>query len=576
MVRNGLSKGVILCSNQVDEHTVCLHILCFRWRGKNGMSNHLYYQENNIQYVRESLGTETWTTVCGTICLNKAEAAFWCGFMSKECLEGAMNQSGWDLSAHTCGGPGFEGNGETYIYKQNIDSDKGLEPLLFFRDFYGVKDSYIEISQEFILLNNLRFDMETKSYWAMFDDGQTDEVIQYKTPREIKIKTKYLKKYAAARQLCLVFYFDITTHVDGTLEDNGLSQFDNSCQESSLRYDIYGDQMNYPVYCYSRLFGKKVFMPLSVDKCGYWPYEKEKSYEEYIIGADDTGESILYSCNPDYLSNFFGANPEAPSYFTPVFFKREVLQRYTSKPELYEIVDGRLTCGSLWSIEIDNHHKDYLIAYLGDIGTYLPECEQQYWKSYNIPPEGSISLTTYARDFMNVFMESEMEDHRFVAKYVAINNQWKEIYGWPLFLPLSSEDQYNFDNIRIPLTDGHPEFDQLVLSLVKVLVDSINEKQLQKEISIDPNTKGISKLEEWIKANGGHQYESHVKFLRDIQELRSTGSGHRKGKGYEKMSREFGMDVMRLREVFESILKKANEFLDFMSETFGKHKNTLV
>lgn len=64
----------------------------------------------------------------------------------------------------------------------------------------------------------------------------------------------------------------------------------------------------------------------------------------------------------------FGTNADAPYYFTPVFFKKEVLQKYILKPELYTITDGSLQCQVLWQLQIDNHHKDCVIAYLGDLG----------------------------------------------------------------------------------------------------------------------------------------------------------------------------------------------------------------
>ena len=83
--------------------------------------------------------------------------------------------------------------------------------------------------------------------------------------------------------------------------------------------------------------------------------------------------------DPAKLSNYFGANPEAPHYLTPVFFKKEVLQRYLSHPDRYSVEDGYLRCQSLWGMAIDNHHKDYVSAYLGDLGRDLPEAEQNHW-----------------------------------------------------------------------------------------------------------------------------------------------------------------------------------------------------
>ena len=45
---------------------------------------------------------------------------------------------------------------------------------------------------------------------------------------------------------------------------------------------------------------------------------------------------------------------------------------------------------------------------------------------------------------------------------------------WDLYLSLSAEDQYNLTQIWIHLGNSQPEFDQLVLALVKVFLEMVN------------------------------------------------------------------------------------------------------
>lgn len=116
-----------------------------------------------------------------------------------------------------------------------------------------------------------------------------------------------------------------------------------------------------------------------------------KEYLDYIIGIDEYGEPKSYTSNPDKLSNYFGANPGAPHYLTPVFFKKEVLQRYLSRPDIFSVEAGYLRCQCLWGIEIDNEHKDVVSVYLGDLGRDLPTQEQAHWKQYNIATRTSIT-----------------------------------------------------------------------------------------------------------------------------------------------------------------------------------------
>jgi len=60
--------------------------------------------------------------------------------------------------------------------------------------------------------------------------------------------------------------------------------------------------------------------------CGVWPYEEDDThYPEFIIGTDGDGRDMLFSCEHERLANYFGANPQAPHYLTPVYFRRSVL-----------------------------------------------------------------------------------------------------------------------------------------------------------------------------------------------------------------------------------------------------------
>ena len=522
-------------------------------------------QTKNVEYIKRILGTEQWLQVSGHKDMNGADAVFWCGLVSLDHIEEVYHNIAWDVSPKEQGGPGFKDNGYSYQYKANLMND-GFEAILYYREFYGVEKNYIELSQEFILLNNLRYNTISKSYWAMYENGEAEEAVKYIDDITIQIKMKFLRNYSAATQMAILLFFDIRTKFDGKPSDYGVDEFNCKYKDDGLFYGLWGGDMDSSTDVYSVLMGKKILMPAPIEECGYWPYKKEETYDDFIIGVDKFGREILYTCDPDKLKN--GANPDAPMYLTPVFFKREVLQKYVNKPELYEIRDGYLRCQSLWGIEIDNHHKNCIAVYLGDLGRDLPESERGYWKSYNIVGEEGISNVSFQRDFCSMFSESNMEDHRFRDVYSSLIKQWNKKYGWDLYLPLSAEDQYNLTQMRIPLGNSQPEFDQLVLALAKVLIESLNEKQLIVPGDDRSDIKGISKLEKWLQSNKAVGYEAHIMFLRSLQKLRSTGSGHRKGKEYSKISNTFGLSEKSKIDVFEAILQKANAFLKYMKSTF--------
>ena len=81
--------------------------------------------------------------------------------------------------------------------------------------------------------------------------------------------------------------------------------------------------------------------------------------------------------------------------------------------------------------------------------------------------------------------------------------------------------------------------------------------------------RGISKLQTWLSENGATDYEKHITFLRNLQELRSTGTGHRKGKKYDKVSKLFNIDQKSLIDVYEQILSQADEFIMFLTGFIG-------
>ena len=60
-------------------------------------------------------------------------------------------------------------------------------------------------------------------------------------------------------------------------------------------------------------------------------------------------------------------------------------------------------------------------------------------------------------------------------------------------------------------------------------------------------------------------YQDHIKFLRNLQELRSSGTGHRKGKSYQKISKVFDIQKENYTETFSNILESATLFLNYIS-----------
>lgn len=338
---------------------------------------------------------------------------------------------------------------------------------------------------------------------------------------------------------------------------------------SNLAYELYADDfrgVNDGRKSISRLIGKKLFPPFSIEQCGLYPYDEPEQFEQFIIDIDADGSPIQFTCDPDQLANYFGKNKNAPHFLTPIFFTREVLIKYYSNPTRYEVRDGHLRCHGSWILRLDNNHKEYVIVFLGDLGQGLGHKEQLYWKSFNVAPDGAVSRPNYRRSFLGEWADAESADLAFKAQFEHAQEEWATRIGWPIFKPLVPCDEHLFTALHIPLKEDQSEFDAQVLALTKTLVDSLNEKMLATGVpNLPKDAKGIAKFERFCATHGLNEMGKHVQFLRDLQELRSSGVGHRKSDNYEKVAAKLNLNERGLRETFDSLLRRATALLDALS-----------
>jgi hypothetical protein len=169
---------------------------------------------------------------------------------------------------------------------------------------------------------------------------------------------------------------------------------------------------------HGRLLGKKLVSGDPSFKPDIFGRQK-KEYINFIIGSDDDGKEILHTCNEAKLSNYFGANPGAPHYLTPVCFRKEVLSKYYAQPEKYTVNDGYLSCGAVWSLYIDNNHPEAVMVFLGDLGR-LSHTEQMYWRGFNLP-SGKMSRVAFKRSILGQFEDPQTADLYFKQRLNLFN-----------------------------------------------------------------------------------------------------------------------------------------------------------
>lgn len=170
-------------------------------------------------------------------------------------------------------------------------------------------------------------------------------------------------------------------------------------------------------------------------------------------------------------------------------FTKSVLDKYYAEPSKYEVTASRLLCAGLWGLDIDNDHDDHVIVWLGDLGTYLPESDWPHWLSHDEPRTVAVSDPFFRRQVLGQWTGSDSTEHLFVQRYAELARESEKRLGWPFFLPLAEEDRDFLQSIRVPSNDEQKTFDELILSLTKVLVDSLNENEIKR--LLPPNRKTL-------------------------------------------------------------------------------------
>jgi hypothetical protein len=500
----------------------------------------------------------------------------YCALIPSAKVEVSLAHLTWDLFIGD-GVPGavqYYEEGEQRVKYLRFGNQSGIEPLIIEREFHGIRSDYEEISEEFRLFHELFHDRKTDRFYKI-DNAGNEELVAVIEPKCIKIRVKEIRQFLAVKEMHLAIFFDSKEYSGFSLEALGLSKGGETQRDGlktwNLNHGEFGGEIN-GHKTFSRLIGKRLIEPLPKTKSGFWGFaeEEQKKFVDFVIGVDKDGNELVHTSSPDSIANYFGANRGAPHYLTPVHFRKEVLDKYYQKPGKYSVEDSILRCASLWSMTMDNHHDDRVVAWLGDLGRDLPHDEQLHWRSYNIPPAGGPSETFIRRQLLAQFAKSERPEHLFPQCYRKLSEVCEKILGWQLLLPLAAEDAHHFRAIRIPSTDEQKDFDDLVQSLTKILIDALNQKAL---IALIPQEKvpdiknSIARLEAAFSACGVSDFEPHIEFLRKLQKLRSSGAAHRKGENYRKIADEFQVDSQNLRTVFAGILAKALEVLRFLIST---------
>ncbi|MGJ1382690.1 hypothetical protein [Sphingobacterium siyangense] len=457
--------------------------------------------------------------------------------------------------------PGSEGRPSVYgdnTYK-SYDKD-GLEPFLYYKSFSLPEKhiSYLDISEEFILYFKLYEKGESKDnriFYYVDDYGEMDEVIIVE-PNRIMLKVKYIKEYITLREMYFVITCDYMRLLNNPPSDWDVIYGEELVKKGEIVYSHTIRNVMGPTQ--SWIMGKVFFGPNKEKKTHF---DVDDNNQEFIIGHDDEGELLYENCG----------NTEG-NHFKLTFFSKEVLNKYYNDPSKYE-VDGFRVSSKYFGLKIDNNKTGYVPVFLTNL-RFLPLKEQLHWKQYNLPPKKGMGMSnTYYTTMIegNWAKHPETADLFFKSRYSDFNAKWEKKFGWKLYKPLSEKDKYLFTALHKITTNNIKAFCEQTLTIVKLTIDRINEKEISKGLVLDSKIRGIGKFEKYLEENG-MVVPDLFEFLRNLQNLRSGLIAHtfsETNKDCKKALEYFNIKEDNLIEVSEEIFVKSIYTFNTLETYFG-------
>ncbi len=370
---------------------------------------------------------------------------------------------------------------------------------------------------------------------------------------QVEIRALELRRYLERRGLVAVVQYDHVTYADSAAFRSFSEEFANSW--ASFVWAPAHERIGPGRNSFSRLLGKRVVTgatsgpnPMSLD----WDNPAGKEYPQFVYAVDvQSGKQRSFTSDPDSLANYFGKNPDAPHYLTPVYFDARVLNRYRDEPSKYEVTSTRLSCLGLWGISIGESTTGLIEVYLGDLGRDLPWQEWPHWKTHNVVPSGRMAEDRFRRDFLAQWAGAPTSLEAMRDSLSELREASQRVLGWPLIRELDGSNLLEFNSLRLPTTNEARELLIPVLTLAKAFVDAVDERALRAHLELhDTSERSLSLLEKLVASLGGDI--ELVKPFRTLYKLRSSGGlAHWGGSEVAKTIEKLGLAGMTPSEVVE-------------------------
>jgi hypothetical protein len=368
-------------------------------------------------------------------------------------------------------------NGEFVDKISFIEGDKKdeFDYLVAYRSYNKKYEPQIEVNPKLIWYGNL---VKAGNEYL---DPVTDECMIKITNSQVQVLTSYLKDFLCSYHKACVIVFD---HRRFGLVTESIKRIQRPVigEKSYILY-TFNDYSYKDFNAYVNIIGKSIITPYTKSRHSSLKYFEEKEYEEFIIGVDEkTGDETVYTCNEDELANFFGANPEAPHFLTPVYFNKVVLNKYKTDTKNYIISDGHISYLDEWIIPFTVNKDDKVIVWLGDLGR-IPYEEQIHWKTENVPPKGGMEKNFIDQQMNNIFVEKILPEKWLFRLIKQANEKILRKYDECIFNELSDADATIKSSFLIPVKNNIDEYKEFLIQFCKITVETINKNLIKQNVT---------------------------------------------------------------------------------------------
>ena len=446
--------------------------------------------------------------------------------------------------------------------------------LVFARQMEGTDyPTNYELLQEFVHATGIHWREEERAYCVIDENGDLESLVSFTDEHEagglklITCKRKPLEQYLSATGNVLVRFFDFTMVLDGfsSWRDGNRkrkTESDTFFYEQCLHPDGHG---------FTR--GTQL-LPVATPKDELFrdivdpPYMRaDRQYASFIVEDWRNREIAEVSTAPGETANYFNAEGNSlPFELSAAFFRPEVLSKYKADTEKYTVDEVRrsISCRGAWGLRsFDVNEAGQIHAYLCYL-RHLPFQEQEYWKSFNEKPKGTISKRAIENDFQGDWSSCETPLETVLRTVRRWNNDRPDWWKAP--------DETLLRRVNTPVSSSRVEWARACLDLSVAVIEGFNEKVIRsilrrENIPFDKLERSLSLIEKLMAHVGVEDEEpGRLEFLRLVYRIRTMVISHRGGSDGDQIARDALSRYGTYRAHFEHVCVQLADELDMIEE----------